>query len=82
MTAARLREGRMVGMSRIVEHCEALARVTDDQSSDARTRLESVLGPELAHRLVARSAAAAGGPSRSSSRPAPADYRRRSSSLP
>ena len=52
MTAARLREGRMVGMSRIVEHCEALARVTDDQSSDARTRLESVLGPELAHRLV------------------------------
>lgn len=39
------------GMTKIIGDCERLGRVTDGTSSALR-RLESVLGPELADRLV------------------------------
>jgi hypothetical protein len=40
------------GMTKIIGDCETLGRVTGDGSSSALRRLESVLGSELAGRLV------------------------------
>jgi hypothetical protein len=40
------------GAPRLIEHFEALDRVTANDGPNARTRLERELGPELAHRLV------------------------------
>jgi len=40
------------GMTKIMGDCERLGRVTGDGSSSALRRLESVLGSELADRLV------------------------------
>jgi hypothetical protein len=39
-------------MSRLVDHCEALGRVTGGQDSSARRRLEGEIGSELARRLI------------------------------
>lgn len=39
-------------MTKIIGDCERLGRVTGDGSSSALRRLESVLGSELADRLV------------------------------
>lgn len=39
-------------MEKILGDCEALARVTGDDASSARRRLEHALGSELASRLV------------------------------
>jgi hypothetical protein len=46
-------------MPRLLEHCEALRRVTGFEAGSARARLELELGSELAARLVV--ALAAGG---------------------
>lgn len=43
---------RTGGISRLVEHCEVLNRVTAAEHATARSRLESLLGSELAGRLV------------------------------
>jgi hypothetical protein len=43
---------RSQGASRLLEHYEALARLTGRDGASARVRLESALGPELASRLV------------------------------
>jgi hypothetical protein len=40
------------GMTKIIGDCEALGRVTADGRTNALGRLESVLGSELACRLV------------------------------
>lgn len=40
------------GVSRLLEHCAGLARVTDDRRASARTRLERELGDDLADLLV------------------------------
>ncbi|HET9545345.1 MAG TPA: hypothetical protein VFO88_07190 [Gaiellaceae bacterium] len=40
------------GMTRILGDCEQLGRVTGDRSSSALRRLETVIGEELAGRLV------------------------------
>ena len=40
------------GMSRLLEHCEVLSRVTGGHATTARTRLAGELGNELAERLV------------------------------
>ena len=62
MDAAReTRSRRPAGMSRLLTHCETLARVTSEHSATARVRLESELGPELAQRLVGALAARGGG---------------------
>ena len=47
---SRLR--RPPGMSRLLDHCEALRRVTGRDVGTARTRLEHELGAELTARLV------------------------------
>jgi hypothetical protein len=48
--ASRLRHPP--GMPRLLEHCEALRRVTGVEVGSARARLELELGSELAARLV------------------------------
>jgi hypothetical protein len=57
--AAPLKTSRPGGFTRILEHCVAVGRVTDDAAATARVRLESSLGPELAGRLVGALAGAA-----------------------
>ena len=39
-------------MSRILDHCETLGRVTGERRATALLRLEGELGTELAKRLV------------------------------
>ena len=39
-------------MSRLLDHCDTLARVTGNGHANALVRLETELGPELARRLV------------------------------
>jgi hypothetical protein len=48
--AAPFDAARTSGMSRLLVHCEAVARA--DQFATARSRLEQALGSDLAHRLV------------------------------
>jgi hypothetical protein len=40
------------GTSRLLDHCEAIGRVTNAGPASARARLENELGLELARRLV------------------------------
>ena len=44
---------RSIAVSRLLDHCETLNRMTAAESGTARSRLEDELGAELAHRLVA-----------------------------
>jgi hypothetical protein len=46
------RTGAPGGMSRLLDHCEAIGRVTNAGPASARARLENELGSELARRLV------------------------------
>jgi hypothetical protein len=46
------RSRRTFGMTHLLEHCEALGRLTRGSAAPARSRLESTLGAELASRLV------------------------------
>ena len=39
-------------MSRLLDHCETIARVTGNGHGSALVRLESEIGSELARRLV------------------------------
>jgi hypothetical protein len=43
---------RTVGLLRLVAHCEALDRLTGDERTSARSRLDDALGHELATWLV------------------------------
>ena len=53
MTAAEFRpHARAAGGIRIIAHCRALGLGAGDAAPSAQTRLETVLGPELAERLV------------------------------
>jgi hypothetical protein len=53
MYAARDSRPRSTGgTSRLIDHCEAVSRVTTVGSATARVRLENELGSELARRLV------------------------------
>ncbi len=53
MNAAHPAAGRQgSGMARLLGHCAAVGRVTDLDALTARSRLDSVLDPELASRLV------------------------------
>jgi hypothetical protein len=53
MTAAEIhRHARAAGGARIVAHCRALGLGAGDAALSAQARLETVLGPELAQRLV------------------------------
>ncbi len=52
MDAAGVAREGSTGMFRLLEHCEALDRVTTGAGVDARSRLETQIGCELARRLV------------------------------
>ena len=52
MAAVDFRLRRPSGASRLLEHCEAIARLTGPEPASARARLETAIGPELAGRLV------------------------------
>jgi hypothetical protein len=53
MSAAHDSRARATGgTSRLLDHCEAIGRVTNDGPASARARLENELGSELARRLV------------------------------
>jgi hypothetical protein len=52
MDAAAQFRGSAQGLSRLLEHCEALGRLTQSEQECARRRLEAVLGSELAGRLL------------------------------
>ncbi len=52
MDAAQSRFPRPLGLTRLVDHCEALRRVTGEEATSARSRLELELGSELTSRLV------------------------------
>ena len=58
MDAARhLHSPSRTGMTRLLEHCETLGRVTAEHQATARARLETELGCELARRLIGALAA-------------------------
>ena len=50
--AADFRVRRPFAASRLLEHWEAVSRLTGPESTSARARLETAIGPELAGRLV------------------------------
>jgi hypothetical protein len=52
MDAAAQVPGSAHGLSRLLEHCEALGRLIQSEPDCARGRLEAALGPELAGRLL------------------------------
>ena len=53
---------RALAAWRLIEHCEALARMMGEPRPSDRARLERKLGSELAARLVAVLAASSGRP--------------------
>jgi hypothetical protein len=52
MDAAAQARGSAPGLVRLLQHCEALGRLTQGDHECARGRLEAALGRELAGRLV------------------------------
>jgi hypothetical protein len=52
MDAAAQVRGSAQALGRLLEHCEALGRLTQSERECARGRLEAALGPELAGRLL------------------------------
>jgi hypothetical protein len=52
MDAAAQPSAPTQGLARLVEHCEALGRLTQDEHECARGRLDAALGREFAGRLV------------------------------
>jgi hypothetical protein len=52
MDAAAQVPGSAAGLVRLLEHCQALGRLTERDQECARGRLEAALGRELAGRLL------------------------------
>ena len=61
MDAAAQVPGSAQGLVRLIEHCEALGRMTQGDHECARGRLEAALGRELAGRLLGALTGRAGG---------------------
>lgn len=61
MDAAAQVPGSAQGLVRLMEHCEALGRMTQCDDECARGRLEAALGRELAGRLLGALTRRAGG---------------------